>query len=166
MRFLRKLTLRYPEKTLLLKSPAHTAKVRTILSLFPDAKFIHIRRNPYIVFASWQRYQNYTQGAGDGVQSFVEYYARHYSPYLLQRALIPDGNLYEMRHEDLVSSPLEETKKAYGSLGLDFSECREAMEYYLEEIKNYKQNNHPPLTPAQRAVIDRSLATFLEAFEY
>src|SRR5437868_13825696 len=50
--FLRKLTLVNGGKKLLLKSPANTARVKEILSLYPDAKFIHIYRNPFDVFQS------------------------------------------------------------------------------------------------------------------
>ena len=35
-----------PNKRLILKSPAHTARIRTILEVYPKAKFIHIARDP------------------------------------------------------------------------------------------------------------------------
>lgn len=37
---------------LLIKSPVHTGRVKTLLSIFPDAQFIYIHRNPYEVFQS------------------------------------------------------------------------------------------------------------------
>ncbi len=49
--FLKKLTYKY-DRPMLLKSPPHTARVRLLLELFPDARFLHIRRNPYTVFLS------------------------------------------------------------------------------------------------------------------
>jgi hypothetical protein len=39
-------------KPLLIKSPVHTARVRTWLKLFPGAKFIYIHRHPLEVFKS------------------------------------------------------------------------------------------------------------------
>ena len=39
-------------KRLLLKSPVHTARVRILKRLFPDAQFVYIHRNPYDVFRS------------------------------------------------------------------------------------------------------------------
>ncbi|MEM6521444.1 MAG: sulfotransferase, partial [Cyanobacteria bacterium P01_C01_bin.70] len=52
-RFAKKLVVRYGEnKTLLLKSPENTARVKHLLELYPDAKFIHIHRHPYRVFQS------------------------------------------------------------------------------------------------------------------
>lgn len=50
--FLKKVQFRNPGKRLLLKSPTHTVRVKMIRDIFPDAKFIHITRNPYRVFHS------------------------------------------------------------------------------------------------------------------
>ena len=51
-RFLQAVQVRFPDQRLVLKSPPHTARVRVLLELFPDAKFVHIRRDPYVLFAS------------------------------------------------------------------------------------------------------------------
>ena len=52
LRFLmKKLTFKY-NKQLVLKSPQHTARIKQILQIFPNAKFVHFRRNPYDVFKS------------------------------------------------------------------------------------------------------------------
>src|SRR5262249_32216080 len=46
--FLKKLTWKYG-RPLVLKSPPHPCRIRLLLDLFPDARFVHIRRNPYDV---------------------------------------------------------------------------------------------------------------------
>ena len=51
VRFLKKLTLEH-DRPMLLKSPPHTGRIKLLLELFPDARFVHIRRNPYTVFQS------------------------------------------------------------------------------------------------------------------
>ena len=50
-RFLKRLTWksRHP---LVLKSPPHTCRIRLLFQLFPRARFVHIHRNPYVVFRS------------------------------------------------------------------------------------------------------------------
>lgn len=175
MGFLKKLSLRYPEKTLLLKSPSHTAKVRVILELFPRAKFIHIRRDPYVVYSSFRRYREHAIRGGESycrprggaeVEKFIGYYRAHYTAYLVDRELIPEGNLYEMKHEDLVESPLTELELAYDTLSLDFSECRPSMERYAGVTKDYRQNKYPPLSAAERDAISGALGQFFEAFGY
>ena len=45
-------------KRLLLKNPANTARIQTLLEIFPDAKFIHIYRNPYKVYLSTVKMRN------------------------------------------------------------------------------------------------------------
>ena len=56
--FLKCLTLRNP-KRIVLKSPPHTCRIRTLLEMFPKAKFVHIVRDPYVIFPStvnlWKR---------------------------------------------------------------------------------------------------------------
>ncbi|MGW8257800.1 MAG: sulfotransferase family protein, partial [Thermoguttaceae bacterium] len=56
--FLQCLTFRNP-KRIVLKSPPHTCRIKTLLELFPKAKFVHIVRDPYVIFLStinlWKR---------------------------------------------------------------------------------------------------------------
>ena len=52
LRIFKKATLNMNGKRLILKNPANTARIKTLLSMFPEAKFIHIYRNPYVVFLS------------------------------------------------------------------------------------------------------------------
>src|SRR5262249_10259056 len=49
--FVKKLKFAH-DKPLVLKSPAHTGRIKLLLEIFPDAKFVHIHRNPYDVFQS------------------------------------------------------------------------------------------------------------------
>src|SRR5262249_56480059 len=49
--FVQKLAFRCG-RPLVLKSPGHTGRIRLLLELFPDARFVHIHRNPYAVFQS------------------------------------------------------------------------------------------------------------------
>ena len=51
---LRKATIRFGGKRLIIKTPANSGRIKTLLKLFPNAKFIHIYRNPYNVFRSTQ----------------------------------------------------------------------------------------------------------------
>src|SRR5207249_345241 len=54
-RFIQELTLQHGGRRLILKSPPHTCRIRTLLELFPDARFIHIIRDPYVLYASTRR---------------------------------------------------------------------------------------------------------------
>ena len=64
--FLKCLTVRTPRR-IVLKSPPHTFRIKILLEMFPKARFIHIIRNPFVIFPStinlWKRlYRN------DGLQ--------------------------------------------------------------------------------------------------
>jgi omega-hydroxy-beta-dihydromenaquinone-9 sulfotransferase len=50
--FLKRLQLAHQGKPLVLKSPLHTGRIATLMKLHPDARFIHLARNPYEVFPS------------------------------------------------------------------------------------------------------------------
>lgn len=49
---LKKATIRTNGRPLVLKNPVNTARIPTLLQLFPQAKFIHVYRDPYTVFKS------------------------------------------------------------------------------------------------------------------
>ena len=49
-------------RQLVLKSPCHTGRVRLLLKLFPNAKFVFIHRNPYEVFLSGAHMASTTYG--------------------------------------------------------------------------------------------------------
>ena len=55
--FCKKLTFKQ-DRALLLKSPPHMARIPLLLEMFPDARFVHIHRNPYDVFRSTRHYFN------------------------------------------------------------------------------------------------------------
>src|SRR5262249_6045277 len=50
-RFLQALTYKDPRR-LVLKSPTHSCRIKVLLELFPEARFVHIVRDPYVVFPS------------------------------------------------------------------------------------------------------------------
>ncbi|MEL7407021.1 MAG: sulfotransferase, partial [Cyanobacteria bacterium J06558_2] len=58
MEIVKKLDLYYEQKQLIFKNPTNTARIKILLELFPQAKFIHIYRNPYIVYASIKNFYN------------------------------------------------------------------------------------------------------------
>ena len=151
LRFLKKLTLRHGPRTLVLKSPAHTAKVSTLLEIFPQARFVHIRRNPYDVFASTLKANQVMRAHSDNLQSdivdlaepILNSYAKLNDAYLEERRAIPGGHLHEVRFEDLERDPVKEIERTYQALGLpDFAVCRSQLEAYCGQLKTYEKYHH------------------------
>ena len=50
LHMVKKLTLKY-QRRLLLKSPTHTARIKLLLEVFPDARFVHIHRMAIYLYA-------------------------------------------------------------------------------------------------------------------
>jgi len=102
MLFLKKLTVKYPNKRMLLKSPHHTARIKIILEMFPDAKFVTITRNPYTVYQSTMHLmntlypQNYLQipPLDKFSDIAIDRYVEMCNAYFEQKDLIPKGNLF------------------------------------------------------------------------
>lgn len=148
--FIRRITLKHPQRVVL-KSPTHTARVRTLLELYPDARFIHIVRNPVPVVAStirtWTRMTDAMslQIRRDEVtvDRILDVFQRMYDQFERDRELIPPDHFYEIRYEDLVRDPLAEMERIYERLDLgDFAAVRPAMQEYLASIADYKPNKH------------------------
>ena len=53
--FLRCLRTQQPDRRIVLKSPTHTGRLALLAEMFPEAKFVHIARDPYDVVPSTVR---------------------------------------------------------------------------------------------------------------
>jgi hypothetical protein len=152
---LKKLTWKY-QRPLVLKSPPHTARIRLLLELFPNAKFVHIHRNPYAVFQSTQhmfqtnlglhRLQRYADA--DRNDWILRQYRVMYDAFFEDRLLIPTGNFYELAFEELEADPIGQMRKMFNALSLpDFATCEPALRKYVDSIATYKKNEHRQLSP-------------------
>lgn len=172
--FLKGVTLRDPRR-LVLKSPPHTARVPVLLELFPDAKFVHIVRNPYTLFAStvnlWmslaKRHGLQTPRQTPELEEkvFREFRVIH-ERYEEGKKLIPAGNLVEVRYEELVKDLVGGTKAVYDGLNLGGWEAvRPKLEAFAAGQKNYETNKYT-LTDEQRARITERWGDIIRAQGY
>lgn len=150
LRVLRKTSLLAGGKPLVLRNTVNTGRVDHLLRLFPQAKFIHIVRNPYTVYPSvlhlyrtlFPLYQldHYDQ---EEVERFiVEIYRQVMAKYLRDRARIPPGQLAEVRYEDLERDPLGALARLYRELDLPgWNEARPRVEAYLRTLSRYRKNS-------------------------
>lgn len=171
--FVNRLTLANPNR-LVLKSPGHTARVATLLELFPDARFIHIVRDPFSFIPStirmWTRMADalslQTRQSHFDEDRILDMYERMYQQFEHDRRLLNEANFCEMRYEDLVASPIAEVEKIYEQLDLgDFEPARPAMENYLESIAGYEPNRHE-LPCALHEKISERCGDYLEKYGY
>ncbi len=146
---LRKGTLSTGGKRLIIKNCADSARIKALLNLFPDAKFIHICRNPYDVFRSTLGLHKtilpmsqLQEISPDEVEANVlRFYTQLMQRFLADKALIPAGNVVEVKYEDLVKEPLAQLRKVYDTLGLPgFAEAEPAFRAYIDSIAGYQKN--------------------------
>ena len=148
---LRKATVASEGRRLLLKSPTNLGRTGELLRLFPDAKFIHIVRNPYVVFASMKNLyrkmlpicQLDEAEPEDLAATILDSYAAMMKQFMADRESIPAGNLAEVRFEDLERAPAEELERLYGELSLPgWTAAREPINDYLGTLSSYRKNAH------------------------
>jgi len=172
-RFLQTITVRNPQR-LVLKSPPHTCRIKVLKEMFPDAHFIHIVRNPYVVFPStvnmWKslyRKQGLQTPTFEGLEDYVfETFTRMYAKLEETRHLVDDGHFHELRYEDLVRDPIGEMRDLYAHLDLgDFDKVKPRLEDYLASIAGYETNRYD-LTPTQRAEITRRWSSVIRRYGY
>lgn len=172
--FLKKLTIK-ANKPIVLKSPSHTFRIPLLLELFPDAKFVYIRRDPYAVYKSSMHLRRtlFTENAlAEPDESTIESDTLDWVEQCLRRyestkALIPEGNLYELRYEDLEADPLNEMRRLYEGLSFAGWEGVEpAIRQQLPELQNYKKNKFSSLPEDVRQRVFQRLRFAFEEYGY
>lgn len=172
---LKKLTYVNNGKQLVLKNPANIGRVKMILEMYPNAKFVHIYRNPYEVYLSCLNlYDKITRGPRlHNLQSSTELennviyrYTTAMKKYFDEYKLIPKGSLVEIRYEDLLKSPIENIENIYDKLELSgIDDVKKNLSNYLKDIKDYKCNKYN-LTDNVIETIKENFGFILEKWGY
>ena len=135
-------------KQLVLKSPPNTERIKYLLKMFPDAKFIYISRNPYHVFYSMQ---NLWQKAikkfclqhisDEQVEEIIfSHFINLIDQYEKDKVLIPEGHLVEITYEELEAKPLFILKKIYKALNIHgFETMYDSLQHQLQREKRYSK---------------------------
>jgi omega-hydroxy-beta-dihydromenaquinone-9 sulfotransferase len=162
--FYKKLTWKY-DRPLLLKSPPHTSRIRLLLAMFPDARFIHIHRNPYTVFQSTQR-QAQVSLRTMGLQRLdvrhidalvIQRYQIMYDAFFEERPLVPGNRFHELSFEELEKDPVGQVRRIYDHLNVPgFDAMRPSLQRYVDSNANYRKNRYPSLSPSLRDEIARA----------
>ena len=160
---------------ILLKSPAHTARIRHILDTFPDARFVHIHRDPTEVFQSTRhmlsigpplmQLQRFDFTTIDEI--ILRRYAAMHDALLDQRGDIPKGRYCEISYEGLRRDPLGAVNEVYASLNLaELGGSVSALAPHLASAQPYSPNTFSPLSAALKDTIRARWARFYEAWSY
>ena len=163
------------KEDLLLKNPHNTGRVKELLELFPEAKFIFIHRDPLTVFSSTKKLYNRmvnSQMLQHCSQREIEHIilednARILRKYLRERELIPEGNLIEISFDELESAPMDTLESIYSGLGLEgFEAVAPEMKNYLDTVRKYRRNTYRPLRKKLLERIWKKWDFWFKAFGY
>ncbi|MHB8835509.1 MAG: sulfotransferase family protein [Candidatus Methylomirabilia bacterium] len=152
-------------RRVVLKNPFHSVRVSLLESLFPEARFIHIRRDPLAVIPSTQRMwavlgKSLTLGSWWGppsMEEIVEVYQRMLTRLERDLAALPAGRRSEVRFEDLEADPVRALRGLYAGLDLTFDQEHETrVRAFLDEVRGYRKNSYS-LDPAVASLIRERL---------
>jgi len=171
---LRKAAVLMRRQRSLLKSPATMANLAVVLELFPNAKFVHIRRNPYNVIPS-QINLHRTMARKYGLETVTEQqitefalyqYGGYMEGFLKDRHRIKSENFIEIRYEDFVADRMHWLRNIYDSLALgDFAARAGPLQEYISTIENYAPHRFVE-DSALKAQIDARLGFAFTALGY
>jgi hypothetical protein len=174
-RILQVATLAAGGKRLVLKNPVNTARIRLLRELFPGAKFVHIVRDPYQVFAStvhlhmqvlpMTTLQRVPRDPSRPI--ILSIYEDMMRRYLDDRDSLPPESVVDVRYEDLVRDPLGELRRIYETLDLGgFARAEPAMRAYVDAQRGYEKNRLDELSAQDRREITERWAFAFRAFNY
>ncbi len=172
-RFLLLLTVQQ-SKRMVFKSPPHGFKLPLLLSMFPQARYVIIERNPYEIFASnlklWRTLLNMyavESSSSDEIEQFV------LEAYLVHEEAIAEGmktantsRLALVRYEALATNPIGQIQRLYEELELgSFDRVRRPLEEYLVAATGYVRNRFT-LSSTQKARVDNCWGAVIKAKGY
>jgi hypothetical protein len=172
--FLRRLTYK-DARRLVLKSPTHTCRIPALLELFPDARFVHIVRNPFAVFPStvnmWKAMylaHGLQRPTFAGLEEYVfDTFTHLYARLEQSKPLLAAHRFHELRYEDLIADPVGQMRLLYERLELGgFEEFLPRLRTYLDANAGYKTNRYPELAPELRAEIGRRWGHVIRHYGY
>jgi hypothetical protein len=152
-RFLQTLQQRRSSERWVLKAPSHLAHLREIFEVYPDARVVHIHRDPLRTIPStlslmgtlkWMRCARVDMSAA--ARQLPAGYAAMFRAEieLRARSALPDERFVDLRYHDLMADPTGAIAKLYERLGWTLSaDLRGRMADYLSRKPRHARGPHP-----------------------
>lgn len=172
--FYKKLTFKY-QRPLVLKSPVHLGRMKILLDIFPDARFIHIYRNPYRVYQSTKKLYaealHHTclqrPNLEDWNRYILENYSTMYDAFWRDKAVVPNERLFEISFEEFEQDIYRHIASIYEHFHIsNFNRFEPVLKKHLESIKDYKKNTFPSLPADEIEKINTAWISTFENLDY
>jgi hypothetical protein len=171
---LRKLSKYQDGRPLLIKNPVYTARLAMLREMFPTAKFVHIRRNPYEVFVSMRNFYKkllaeFALQPFDHVdidETILSVYERMMDALARDAAGLSPPHYLDLAYEDLDSDGVGTLARIYGALEIPgHAEAAPKFDAYLASVKTFEKNKFAYSDEAA-AKVEARLGRFLERWSY
>lgn len=173
--FIAGLATRKPAHPIVLKSPTHTYRIGILNQLFPNARFVHIVRNPFEVYASsmklWKSlFDLYATSSMPSDELIADFVLRNWirMEEKLERAAskITSDRYIQVRYESLANNPIMELERIHGEL--DLPGFRAALPELEEEVaRRYTFNkNNFESNPKTARKIRVAWRTIFDKYDY
>ncbi len=162
-------------KQLLIKNPVYTGRVAMLRRIFPDAKFLHIHRNPVDVFLSMRNFYaklldvmalQEVPADLDIDETVLRVYDRMMAALVEDTADLAAPDFVEVPYADLDADPVAAIGRIYDGLALEgFDAARPAFEDYTASVRNFQKNRFAP-DPEVVAKVTERWGRWIEHFGY
>ena len=135
----------------ILKNPVNTGRLKLLADMFPKANFVHIYRNPVVVYLSTKKFFKalfptlwFHEVDQDFIMDLIfDVYEKLYSDYFEQKGEVASNRIFELKFEDFEKDPVCNLKEIYDFFGFeDFEKQQSNFERYLSSLKGYKKNKY------------------------
>jgi omega-hydroxy-beta-dihydromenaquinone-9 sulfotransferase len=138
-------------KRIVFKNPFHSLRIPLLNEMFPEAKYIHIYRNPLAVAPStinmWDIVAKEnalkTGWHKPGAEEVAKFYMKLENSLREELAKMPENKYCQVKFEDFEQNPAQTVKNVYAKLGLDIkNDYENKINAYIRNLKNYKKNSY------------------------
>lgn len=170
----RKLSAHWSGKPLLVKNPVYTARVALLRRLFPQARFIHVHRDPVRIFSSMRNFYAKLMPALalqpwdhiDFDTVILRTYDRMMAAMVRDTADLPPDRYAEVAFDAFERDPMTEVERVYTQLGLTgLDAARPRFADYLGTVRGYRKNTYRE-EPETKALVERHWKPWMVRWGY
>ena len=149
-RFLKVLQSGYKPKRWLLKDPSHLGNLDEILSIYPDACFIHIHRDPAetipsICSLTSQVRKGFTDSLDPNElgKRTLDFWENSKKRNEAQKKNLNSDQYMDINYEDFIKNPLQTIEHIYANFTFSFDKNnKELLESYIEKSVKTRKEKH------------------------